>query len=436
MWDQATLDALIRDLFTNDELYRLLAHRTDDLVDDLPSEDLPPAAFAFKAAALLERRGLVHEALRWFREEVPGRRADIDAYEDGLGRAPTAMTARGWLLDETRERERGRRPVIVGAKHIVESNFLCALLAMLITDRAEGYVGVAEYDRGSHLATYHALLTGHIDLYVDYSGTIYELYLQMEREQIHELQSGERRNRDISNVCSSLIAHGLPMRAVNGARLEAPLALGFTNNWQLLLSKSFVQEHQDQLVMENGGVSLRSLCGSSVFANVRVCAHEAFRRRSDGLGALEAYAGVRVRSFEAAGPGHRYCRLLDGDVDLVDGYETDPQCRLLIEAGEAVRVHDTLDFWPQYNAVVLTRASFLAAHPQVGATLGWIENRVTPERLQPVLGRLTLGGNADLSELRDRCSDQGYPVDLANLDVPREQEVLLLEARAFLDGLD
>ena len=385
-----------------------------------PAETTPAAVYMHEAAGRLTRLGLLEAAITALYELRPQHADDIRALEEARQGGAEVAPRQEWLIKEAGPRSDGQNiRVRVGAKHTHESNLLCQLIATVISE-VPGYRGVPHFDTGPYLTNYLSLISGYIDLYLDYSGTIYELYLGIDDyEEIIALQEEERSRRSIDRLRSALAAQQLPPQASLGSRLDIPARFDFTNNWQLLIRKAFAEEHQIPL-NGRGGIDLLTLLSAShraAWSAARVCGYDEFRRRSDGLERLEHVARASVKSFTAAGPSERYCLLNQGECDIVDGYQTDPQCGLLIEQGVALPVHDNIPLWPIYSGVILTRSSFLEAHPEVAAALRRLDGVLRADMLSETLEEIMYEGRSSFEDFEHRCQTGLYPTDLRNLDV-------------------
>ncbi len=373
-----------------------------------------------------------------------------------------------WSRDKQEALERDPltkdRIVRIGAKHILESNVLCAVLEEAVS-RVEGFKGRCLFDTGEDLAARDALLNNSIDLYVDYTGTVYARYLELESQDVLARQEKERalasgetppspeaKDRALEPLNALLDATPLPLSLnAPGTYLKAVALIGFTNNWELLLSRRFVEREALPARRARDGtlaIGLQDLFDRhESWRKLRVCAHGEFRRRNDGLLGLEVLARGSVDKFVEMPPHDRYCPLLEASggepsstrswplCDLVDGYQTDPQVRILQDAERAVRVDDDLPFWPEYHTVVLSRWWFAWWYPQLTEALR--EVHVTRQEMDELLIDLTYDlepGEDGHAALEAACSGgRNTTVDLAKLaTVPEQQERVRRAVRAML----
>lgn len=413
-------ELLLRTHTDNRELRVFLREVDEEVVIALPDVVVSRLRYSEEAALKLKSRGVVEAALELLRAKRPN-----IFQADGEPRKPGPS----WHVREGRKPRGGDIPIVVGSKHIHESALLCEVMARMIS-RADGYVGVPQFDTGSYLTPYLSLLTGRIDLYADYSGTVYEIYLEKSRDQTLQLQAQEQRSGDIGALAAELAETRLPHRALGGMNLAAPLRFGFRNNWQLLIRTAFVDEHG--IAKQSSGVPLEALFDNrEAWSALRVCGHEEFRRRSDGLAGMEKFVGSSVSSFEAAGPNQRYCVLASEDCDLIDGYETDPQIDALVKSGRALPVLDARGLLPEYNVLALTRASFVERYPEVVEALMPLHDVIKSEEMRAYLHTLILGN----SSFENLCETGNYDYDLAKPNQPANQAKVRNLASRFIDEL-
>ncbi|MEN0066909.1 MAG: TIR domain-containing protein [Myxococcota bacterium] len=322
----------------------------------------------------------------------------------------------------------GNLEVIVGSKHILESNLLCALLAIVITEDADGYTARCTYDTGGGETARDALMKGDIHMYPDYSGTILHEYTgDGPREWLDQLKRAESaRTLDLKTLNQRAEEYtAFRQRDTRWHQtfqpkvwLESLALFGFDNEWELLLSRAFVSLHPDLAAEKEarGFISLGTLFGSPAWAQLDVCSYPEFKDRQDGLRGLKERApSGDVRTVDFASPTRRYCRLLPLDYDraepentpapwcdLVDGYGTDPETELLVHSGWAVAVRDIpirgRHHWLTYHPVALSRSDFVSSHPKVKEALQLLHRCISKEEMIRALVELQYGDEGATEE--------------------------------------
>jgi len=213
---------------------------------------------------------------------------------------------------------RERPAYVVGAKNFSEQY----ILAALIDDRlaAAGARAQAKADLGSAVA-YRALAAGEIDVYVDYSGTLWTNVLERRdnpgRAQVLGQLTAELKRRDGVTVLGSL---------------------GFENAYALAMRQDRAQAL--------GIASLADLARQA--PELAFGADLEFLSRPEWKAVAAAY-GLRFRTQRSYQPTFMYRALAGGDVDAISAFSSDGR----IAANRLVVLSDPKDAIPPYDAVVL-----------------------------------------------------------------------------------
>jgi osmoprotectant transport system permease protein len=225
----------------------------------------------------------------------------------------------------------GAEPVRIGAKTFTEQYVLAAILE----DLAEGAGEEAEVvsSLGSTVA-FDALTDGAIDLYVDYSGTLWTTVMERSTE-------GVSRREVLGGVSSWLEeTHGV----------ELVCELGFENTYALVMRGEDTLGAIDALAARSPELTV----GGD---------YELFERPE--WEALEATYGLRFRDERTMDPSLMYEALDRGDVDVIGAYSTDGR----IAARDLAVLADPAGVIPPYDAVLLARPGLSRAKPELLAAL-------------------------------------------------------------------
>jgi osmoprotectant transport system permease protein len=235
---------------------------------------------------------------------------------------------------------------IVGAKTFSEQYVLAALLADRL--RAQGLSAATREGLGSNVI-FDALVTGDIDVYVDYSGTLWA-------NQFHH--------------------SGIKPREVLLADLKAALAqrnvtllgeLGFENAYALVMSRKRAE-----------ALGIHSIADLASHAHeMSIAADYEFFSRPEWAGLRKAY-GLSFRTQRQMQPDFMYAAVAAGEVDVIAGYTSDG----LIAKYDLVVLDDVKHAIPPYDAIVLL------APKRAG-------DQALRDALQPLLGRI------DISDMRE-----------------------------------
>src|ERR1700743_3068826 len=248
---------------------------------------------------------------------------------------------------------------IVGAKTFAEQYVLSALVAQRL--RAAGLTASTREGLGSNVI-YDALVTNDIDVYVDYSGTLWA-------NQFHH--SDIKPREELLAELKTILAR---------QKITLLGELGFANAYALVMPRKRAEalgiHSVSDLVSHAGAMSM--------------AADYEFFSRPEWAGIQNAY-GLKFRSQRQMQPDFMYAAVASGDVDVIAGYTSDG----LIAKYDLVVLEDDRHAIPPYDAIVLLAPKRA-------------DDSALRAALQPLLGRIDIammraanlraaGGNAEAS---------------------------------------
>jgi osmoprotectant transport system permease protein len=242
----------------------------------------------------------------------------------------------------------------VGSKRFTESYVLGELLVRQV--RAAGVQAELRPGMGNTAILKEALVTGAIDVYPEYTGTI-------ARE---ILKSGE------SLDAAALNARLAPLG------LAAGIALGFSNSYAIGVARE---------VAEKRGI--KSIADLARHPDLRFGFSHEFLGRRDGWPGLKAAYGLGQESPRGIDHGIAYEALAAREVDAIDLYSTDAK----IARYAVVVLEDDRGFFPRYDAVLLYRLDAPARHPLAFAALAKLQGAIDASTM------IRLNGRAELDKL-------------------------------------
>jgi osmoprotectant transport system permease protein len=206
---------------------------------------------------------------------------------------------------------------IVGAKTFAEQYVLAALMAQRL--RAAGLTASSREGLGSNVI-FDALASGDIDVYVDYSGTLWA-------NQFHRSDIKPRAEL-LGDLKATLARQKITMLG----------ELGFENAYALVMPR----RRADAL----GIHSIADLAAHA--ATMSMAADYEFFSRPEWTGLREAY-GLSFRAQRQMQPDFMYAAVASGEVDVIAGYTSDG----LIAKYDIVVLDDPKHEIPPYDAIVL-----------------------------------------------------------------------------------
>ena len=268
------------------------------------------------------------------------------------------------LLPLTGSDEEGDR-IVIGAKSFSEQY----ILARLIGQRLEEEGFTVEYRDALGSAVAHsAAASGAVDVYVDYTGTIWA----------NQMKRNDTLSRDAMYAA-------IEEWEADNTGLILLGRLGFENAYGLAVRREFAASENLATIADLAALAPRLTIGGD----------PEFFERPEWIAVRDAY-GLRFREQRNFSPTFMYNALASGEADVIGAYTSDGR----IEADDLAILADPQGAFPNYDAVVL-----------LSAAAG--RNAALVEALQPLIGAI------DVAAMRE-----------ANYSVDREEGKLSFEEAA------
>ena len=239
-----------------------------------------------------------------------------------------------------------RSGVTVGSKNFTEQLVLGELLAQYLESLHQAPVDRRFYLAGTYICQ-QSLLTGHIDVYVEYTGTALAAVLK------------EKPSSNPQQVFSEV-----KMQYRRRFGLEVMPSLGFDNSFAMVMRGDDARS-----------MKISRLSQLAQFAEkMRMGVGYEFLERSDGYpGLVSTYQLKFAEPPRVMDLGLLYRALQSHQVDIVAGSNTDG----LIAALDLVVLEDDLHYFPPYEAVPIVRPMALLRFPGIEAGLAALAGRIT-----------------------------------------------------------
>jgi osmoprotectant transport system permease protein len=212
---------------------------------------------------------------------------------------------------------RSQSTYVVGAKTFTEQYVLAALMAQRL--RAAGFSASSREGLGSNVI-FDALASNDIDVYVDYSGTLWA-------NQFHRTDIKPRAEL-LADLKATLAQQKITLLG----------ELGFENAYALVMPK----QRADAL----GVRSIADLASRA--GTMSIAGDYEFFSRPEWAGLQKAY-GLSFRAQRQMQPDFMYAAVASGEVDVIAGYTSDG----LIAKYDLIVLDDTKHAIPPYDAIVL-----------------------------------------------------------------------------------
>ncbi|MBB6226161.1 osmoprotectant transport system permease protein [Polymorphobacter multimanifer] len=251
-----------------------------------------------------------------------------------------AVLALWW---NARPPETAERPVVVGAKSFGEQYILAELIASRL--REQGLAVTVRSGLGSAVA-FRALTAGDIDLYVDYSGTLW---------------SNALGRTDVAPRASMIatLRTELPRRH----KVQVAAVLGFENAYALAMQRTDAERL--------GIASLADLARQS--DRLRLATDTEFQSREEWAALQRAY-GLRFARLTAYTPTLMVRALIGGEADVMTAFSSDGR----IAADDLTLLTDPAGALPSYDAMLLIGPT----RPDLARRLQALEGRIAVEAMR------------------------------------------------------
>ncbi|MFQ5822587.1 MAG: glycine betaine ABC transporter substrate-binding protein [bacterium] len=230
----------------------------------------------------------------------------------------------------------------IGSKHFNESYILAEILAQLLEDRS--FDVERKFGLGGTIICYQGLVNNEIDVYPEYSGTIEQAILKLQKPITYkQLQNLLKEN------------HGL----------ELLDSFGFNNTYALTVRAELAKLH-----------NLKTISDLRTHAELRFGLSYEFLERGDGWGALSKAYGLRVIPL---GMEHTlsYQALDQNKIDVMDVYSTDAETQKY----DLVLLKDDRNFFPTYLAAPLIRSDVAQEVKSILKELAGTINEIEMQKL-------------------------------------------------------
>ena len=265
-----------------------------------------------------------------------------------LGALLLASLGLGALVGPLRAPQSSGPVVVIGAKTFTEQYILAALLAGQIEAESQASTEIRA-SLGSTVA-FDALKAGDIDVYVDYTGTIWATILG----------KGPPGSRD--DVLSE-VRRDLKERY----GVEVAAALGFENTYALAMQSSRAKQMQISSISDLAPRA-RSL---SIGADYE------FLSRPEWSSLREIY-GLSFSEQRSMDPSLLYGAAASGEIDVISAFSTDGR----ISAYDLVTLEDDRGVIPPYDAIVLVSRELSAQRPEIVSALRALEGAIDAQTMR------------------------------------------------------
>ena len=251
--------------------------------------------------------------------------------------------------------------IIIGTKDFTEQHILGNILKLYIEENSN--IDTTLMTDFATEMIFAALRTGVIDVYVDYTGTIYS-------NTITSSESGTP--EEIFETVSSTINERYDLHMFE--------PLGFNNTFQLAVRRDTAEEHNLKTISDLANVSEDLIFGGSA----------EIIRRSDGLPNLKRLYGLNFKEERAIDGVDRYLAISRDEIQISEVFSTDGH----LLTYDLVVLEDDKNFFPPYQGVIIIRNDTENKHPELQKILEKLSGVITDETMRELNYRVDVVGDS------------------------------------------
>lgn len=226
--------------------------------------------------------------------------------------------------------------VIVGSKNFTESILLGELVTQQV--RSAGVNAIHRRELGGSRVLWNALLNGEIDIYPEYTGTLYyEIFSRQVTEEA-ELR-----------------------RLLAAQKIEMSRPLGFNNTYALGIKEAVAER-----------LNISKISDLVQHPELVLGFSNEFMARADGWPGLRTRYGLPQRQVSGLDHDLAYRGLAQGSLQVIDLYSTDAE----IDYYGLRVLKDDRHYFPGYKALLLYRSGLLKRAPEAVAALRSLEGQL------------------------------------------------------------
>lgn len=243
--------------------------------------------------------------------------------------------------------DKADKTITVGGKDYTEQFVVVHLISDMIEDRTDIKV-IRKDNLGGTQVLFGATKSGDVDMYLEYTGTIYGDTL------------GYSPNSDMVEV------YDISKKELKEQfDIDLLKQFNFNNTYILAVRPETAEEYNLSTVSDLALIADRLTIGSSL----------EFLNREDGIIGLEKHYGFNFGNEVGINGANKYLAIDNRETDVTDAFSTDG----LLKKFELVELEDDKNFFPPYFAVPLMRSGLLDEHPEIEDVLNELGEVLTNE---------------------------------------------------------
>lgn len=238
--------------------------------------------------------------------------------------------------------------IVVGSKNYTENLILANMYADLLEEHTD-YNVEKKLNMGTTVV-WNSLVSGDIDIYADYTGTVLVNILKEEA-------TGDA--DDVYNRVQNLINKEYGLEVLD--------PIGFNNTYTLAMKPEIAKKYNIETYSDLAKHSQDLVLSPTL----------EFQNREDGLIGLQKDYDMKFKDIKSMDGALRYQALNRGDAQAIDAFSTDG----LLKKFNLKVLKDDKEFFPPYYAIPLVRDDLIAKYPETEEVLNKLSGVINEEEM-------------------------------------------------------
>ena len=251
--------------------------------------------------------------------------------------------------------------IVIGTKDFTEQYILGDILKIHIEENTN-IEATLMFDLATEVI-FAALRTGVIDVYVDYTGTIYSYAT---------IRSETGTPREIFEITSRTVDERYDLHMFE--------PLGFNNTFMLAVRRDTAEEYNLRTISDLAKISENLVFGGGA----------EIIRRNDGLPNLKILYDMSFKEEIALDGVERYLAISRDEIQVSEVFSTDGH----LLTYDLVVLEDDKNFFPPYEGVIIIRKDTMESFPELQRILGNLSGAITDEAMRELNYRVDVLGDS------------------------------------------
>ncbi|MBQ9065463.1 MAG: glycine/betaine ABC transporter substrate-binding protein [Blautia sp.] len=265
----------------------------------------------------------------------------------------------------------------IATKPMTEQYILGEMLKLIIEDKTDYTCEITKGIGGGTSNIMPAMESGDFDLYPEYTSSGYVLVLGHEAKGVEDDEMWDQLLEEYHDQYGmKWVSH-----------------YGFNNTYCITVSGEAAREYDLRTCSDMAAVSDKLIFGGN----------PDYIEREDGFPAVCDTYGCDFKEIKSIDIGLKYAALMNGDIDVTNGYTTDAQ----LGVQDVVALEDDKHLQVNYFCSTVVREDTLESHPGLEDALMLMEGILSDSEMASLNARVEVDGDDEASVAKDYLIEKG-----------------------------